>query len=201
MINSAIGTTINTFDSIKIKSIKYKLSIASAQLKSCLLLAGLYANGTTEIYEKIETRDHTERMLKNFLHPVIKKDNQIYIKQANRLIGCEIDVPGDFSSAAYFIVGAVITPNSNIVLENIGVNPTRNAMLKILKLMGANIEIKDERLISGEPVATIYAKTSKLVGIDIPEDLVPAAIDEFPIILIALYVLNSLSLIICIFNN
>ncbi len=176
---------INIIGNQKIKSIKYKLPIASAQLKSCLLLAGLYANGTTEIYEKIETRDHTERMLKNFLHPVIKKDNQIYIKQANRLIGCEIDVPGDFSSAAYFIVGAVITPNSNIVLENIGVNPTRTAMLKILKLMGANIEIKDERLISGEPVATIYAKTSKLVGIDIPEDLVPAAIDEFPIILIA----------------
>ena len=169
----------------KIEGIEYELPIFSAQLKSCLLLAGLYAEGTTKIIENTVTRDHTERMLANFSHSVIKKGNQISIKKANRLIGCEIIVPGDFSSAAYFIVAAILTPNSNIILENVGVNPTRNAMIKIMKLMGADVELKNERLESGEPVATIYAKTSKLTGIDIPEELVPVAIDELPIILVA----------------
>ena len=169
----------------KIEGIEYELPIFSAQLKSCLLLAGLYAEGTTKIIENTVTRDHTERMLANFSHSVIKKGNQISIKKANRLIGCEIIVPGDFSSAAYFIVAAILTPNSNIIIENVGVNPTRNAMIKIMKLMGADVELKNERLESGEPVATIYAKTSKLIGIDIPEELVPVAIDELPIILVA----------------
>ena len=169
----------------KIEGIEYELPIFSAQLKSCLLLAGLYAEGTTKIIENTVTRDHTERMLANFSHSVIKKGNQISIKKADRLIGCEIIVPGDFSSAAYFIVAAILTPNSNIILENVGVNPTRNAMIKIMKLMGADLELKNERLESGEPVATIYAKTSKLIGIDIPEELVPVAIDELPIILVA----------------
>ena len=169
----------------KIEGIEYELPIFSAQLKSCLLLAGLYAEGTTKIIENMATRDHTERMLANFSHSVIKKGNQISIKKADRLIGCEIIVPGDFSSAAYFVVAAILTPNSNIILENVGVNPTRNAMIKIMKLMGADVELKNERLESGEPVATIYAKTSKLIGIDIPEELVPVAIDELPIILVA----------------
>ena len=169
----------------KIEGIEYELPIFSAQLKSCLLLAGLYAEGTTKIIENTPTRDHTERMLANFSHSVIKKGNQISIKKADRLIGCEIIVPGDFSSAAYFIVAAILTPNSNIILENVGVNPTRNAMIKIMKLMGADVELKNERLESGEPVATIYAKTSKLIGINIPEELVPVAIDELPIILVA----------------
>ena len=169
----------------KIEGIEYELPIFSAQLKSCLLLAGLYAEGTTKIIENTATRDHTERMLANFSHSVIKKGNQISIKKADRLIGCEIIVPGDFSSAAYFIVAAILTPNSNIILENVGVNPTRNAMIKIMKLMGADVELKNERLESGEPVATVYAKTSKLTGIDIPEELVPVAIDELPIILVA----------------
>ena len=169
----------------KIEGIEYELPIFSAQLKSCLLLAGLYAEGTTKIIENMATRDHTERMLANFSHSVIKKGNQISIKKADRLIGCEIIVPGDFSSAAYFIVAAILTPNSNIILENVGVNPTRNAMIKIMKSMGADVELKNERLESGEPVATIYAKTSKLTGIDIPEELVPVAIDELPIILVA----------------
>ena len=169
----------------KIEGIEYELPIFSAQLKSCLLLAGLYAEGTTKIIENMATRDHTERMLANFSHSVIKKGNQISIKKADRLIGCEIIVPGDFSSAAYFIVAAILTPNSNIIIENVGVNPTRNAMIKIMKLMGADVELKNERLESGEPVATIYAKTSKLTGIDIPKELVPVAIDELPIILVA----------------
>jgi 3-phosphoshikimate 1-carboxyvinyltransferase len=168
-----------------IKGIHWRLPVISAQLKSCLLIAGLYAEGTTRIIENIATRDHTERMLASFSHPTTKKDNKISIKKAKKLIGCEIIVPGDFSSAAYFIVAATLAPNSNLTLEGIGVNPTRNAMIEILKLMGANIELKNERLESGEPIATINIKSSKLVGIDIPEELVPVAIDELPIILVA----------------
>ena len=168
-----------------IQAIDYKLPVISAQLKSCLLIAGLYAEGTTKIIEKKATRDHTERMLANFSHPVTKKNNQISIKKAKKLIGCEIIVPGDFSSAAYFIVAATLASNSNLILEDINVNPTRIAMIEILKLMGANIEIKNERQESGEPIATINIKSSKLIGIDIPEELVPVAIDELPIILVA----------------
>ena len=167
-----------------IKSINYKLPFISAQLKSCLLIAGLYAEGTTTIIENIATRDHTERMLASFSHPTTKKDNQISIKKAKKLISCEIIVPGDFSSAAYFIAAAILAPNSNLTLENIGINPTRNAMIEILRLMGAKIELKNQRLESGEPIATINIKSSKLVGIDIPRELVPIAIDELPIILV-----------------
>jgi 3-phosphoshikimate 1-carboxyvinyltransferase len=168
-----------------IRGIDYRLPVISAQLKSCLLIAGLYAEGTTKIIEDITTRDHTERMLASFSHPTTKNGNQIFIKKAKKLIGCEIIVPGDFSSAAYFIVAAILAPNSNLTLEDIGVNPTRNAMIEILKLMGANIELKNERLQSGEPIATINIKSSKLVGIDIPKELVSVAIDELPIILVA----------------
>ena len=168
-----------------IRGIDYRLPVISAQLKSCLLIAGLYAEGTTKIIEDITTRDHTERMLASFSHPTTKNGNQISIKKAKKLIGCEIIVPGDFSSAAYFIVAAILAPNSNLSLEDIGVNPTRNAMIEILKLMGANIELKNERLQSGEPIATINIRSSKLVGIDIPKELVSVAIDELPIILVA----------------
>jgi len=168
-----------------IKGMCYELPVLSAQLKSCLLIAGLYAEGETEIIENTATRDHTERMLANFSHPVAKKNSKISIKKAKRLIGCEITVPGDFSSAAYFIVAATLASNSNVTLENVGVNPTRNAMIKIMKLMGADIELQNERLESGEPIATINIKSSELVGIDIPEELVSVAIDELPIILVA----------------
>ena len=169
----------------KIKAINYELPIISAQLKSCLLIAGLYAEGKTKIMESEVTRDHTEIMLHNFSHQVSKKNNQITIEKANRLIGCEINVPGDFSSAAYFIVAAILASGSNLILENIGVNPTRSAMIKILKLMGANIDLENEKLNSGELTATIIVKSSELIGINIPKELVSIAIDELPIILIA----------------
>jgi len=169
----------------KIKAINYELPVISAQLKSCLLIAGLYAEGKTKIMESEVTRDHTEIMLHNFSHQVSKKNNQITIEKANRLIGCEINVPGDFSSAAYFIVAAILASGSNVILENIGVNPTRSAMIKILKLMGANIELENEKLDSGELTATIIVKSSELIGINIPKELVSIAIDELPIILIA----------------
>ncbi len=169
----------------QLKGINYELPVASAQLKSCLLLAGLYADGTTTITENESTRDHTERMLATFAHPVTRDGNKISVKKAEKLIGTEIIIPADFSSAAFFIVAATITPDSDLLLKNVGVNPTRKAMLDIMKLMGADIELEDERELSGEPVANIHIKSSQLEGIDIPEELVPIAIDEFPAILIA----------------
>ncbi len=168
-----------------LKGIEYELPVASAQLKSCLLLAGLYAEGETTIIENQATRDHTERMLSAFSHSVTKNKNRITVSQAEKLVGTEIIVPADFSSAAFFIVAATITPGSDVVLENVGVNPTRNAMLKIMALMGADIELQNERVQSGEPIADIHIKSSDLHGIDIPEELVPIAIDEFPAILVA----------------
>jgi 3-phosphoshikimate 1-carboxyvinyltransferase len=169
----------------QLKAIDYELPVASAQLKSCLLLAGLYAKGTTSIVENKLTRDHTERMLGAFSHPITRNGNIISIDKAEKLIATEISVPTDFSSAAFFIVGASITSGSDVVLENVGVNPTRNAMLEIMELMGADIELKHTREQSGEPVADIHVKGCELTGIDIPEELVPIAIDEFPAILIA----------------
>ena len=169
----------------KLKGIKYEMPVASAQLKSCLLLAGLYADGKTTVIEKELTRDHTERMLSAFSHPVIRNGNNISISRADKLVGTEIIVPADFSSAAFFIVAAVITPDSDVILENVGINPTRNAMLKIMELMGARIELLNERDQSGEPVADIHIKSCELKGIDIPEEYVAIAIDEFPAILIA----------------
>ncbi len=169
----------------QLSAIDYELPVASAQLKSCLLLAGLYAEGTTSIIESKTTRDHTERMLGAFSHPVSKNGDKISIEKANKLVGTEISVPADFSSAAFFIVAASICDGSDVVLENVGINPTRNAMLKIMELMGADIDLLNEREQSGEPVADIHIKSSQLNGIDIPEELVPIAIDEFPAILIA----------------
>lgn len=169
----------------RLNPINYRLPVASAQLKSCLLLAALYADGVTTLTENQATRDHTERMLGAFSHSVTINKHQISIAKADRLIGTEIYVPADFSAAAFFIVAATIAPGSDVVIENVGINPTRNAMLSIMQAMGANIALENARQQSGEPVADIHVATSKLHGIDIPQALVPVAIDEFPIILVA----------------
>jgi len=169
----------------QLHGIDYELPVASAQLKSCLLLAALYAEGTTNIIENAPTRDHTERMLVIFSHPVNRSGNKIFCDKADKLIGTEVIIPADFSSAAFFIVAATLAPGSDVILENVGVNPTRDAMLKIMKLLGADIKLQNERQQSGESVADIHIKSSKLNGIDIPEELVSIAIDEFPAILIA----------------
>ncbi len=169
----------------QLNGIDYEIPVASAQLKSCLLLAGLYAKGTTTIIENEATRDHTERMLATFSHPLNKLGNKIFCNKADKLIGADVIIPADFSSAAFFIVAATLAPGSDVVMENVGVNPTRDAMLKIMTLMGAEIELRNERQQSGEPVADIHIKSSELNGIDIPEELVSIAIDEFPVIMIA----------------
>ncbi|MGH8551293.1 MAG: 3-phosphoshikimate 1-carboxyvinyltransferase [Methylococcales bacterium] len=168
-----------------LKGIEYELPVASAQVKSCLLLAGLYADGTTCITEPAVTRDHTERMLHAFSYPVRKQGNRVCLSGGDHLIGTEIDVPADSSSAAFFMVGASIAPGSEVLLRHVGINPTRIGIVHILNLMGADIGLEHEREAGGEPVADIRVKSAALKGIRIPEELVPLAIDEFPVLFIA----------------
>ena len=159
--------------------------MASAQVKSCVLLAGLYADGTTSITEPAPTRDHTERMLKGFGYDVQVQGNKVSLQGGGRLNAMHIDVPADISSAAFFMVAASIAPDSDITLEHVGINPTRIGVVNILRAMGGNIELLNEREVGGEPVADIRVRSAALKGIDIPEDQVPLAIDEFPVLFIA----------------
>src|SRR5690606_13409369 len=168
-----------------LRGIEYRLPVASAQLKSALLLAGLYANGRTVIEEPAPTRDHTERMLGGFGVKVDRDGARASIEGGQRLTGCDIDVPADISSAAFFLVGASIAPGSDLVLEHVGMNPTRTGIIDILRLMGADITVEAEAEVGGEPVADLRVRSAELRGIDVPEALVPLAIDEFPAIFIA----------------
>lgn len=168
-----------------LKAIDYTLPIASAQVKSCLLLAGMYAEGETTVTETAPTRDHTERMLNGFAYPVQRDGTKARINSKGQLTACEIDIPSDISSAAFFLVGASIAENSDVTLKHVGVNPTRTGIINILRLMGAHIEILNKCIIGGEPVADLHVVSSQLKGIDIPEALVPLAIDEFPVLFVA----------------
>ncbi|WP_374090594.1 3-phosphoshikimate 1-carboxyvinyltransferase [Methylomicrobium lacus] len=169
----------------QLQGIDYTMPMASAQVKSCLLLAGMYAQGDTSVTEPAPTRDHTERMLSGFSYPVKKEGNKVTINADGKLTACEIDVPSDISSAAFFLVGASIAPGSDLLLKHVGINPTRTGVIDILKLMGAKIEVLNERVVGGEPVADLHVQYSQLKGIDIPEELVPLAIDEFPVLFVA----------------
>lgn len=169
----------------KLKGISYEMPMASAQVKSCLLLAGMYAEGSTSITEPAPTRDHTERMLTGFSYPIKKQGAKVTITAEGSLNSTDIDVPSDISSAAFFLVGASIASGSDIVLKHVGINPTRTGVIDILRLMGANIEVLNERIAGGEPVADLHVTASHLKGIDIPEELVPLAIDEFPVLFVA----------------
>lgn len=169
----------------KLQAIDYQMPVASAQIKSCLLLAGLYAMGKTIITEPAPSRDHTERLLVNFGCHIERKDNVITLEKPNKLKATPINIPADISSAAFFMVGATIASGSVITLKNIGINPTRTGVITILQLMGADIELINQRLLGEEPVADIIIKHSELRGISIPPELVPLAIDEFPAIFIA----------------
>lgn len=169
----------------RLKGIDYTMPVASAQVKSCLLLAGLYAEGRTCVTEPAPTRDHTERMLAGFGYPVQRNGSTVCVESGGTLRGTRIDVPADISSAAFFMVGASIAPGSDVVLEHVGINPTRVGVINILRLMGADITLLNEREVGGEPVADIRVRAAKLKGIRIPEDQVPLAIDEFPAIFIA----------------
>lgn len=165
--------------------IDYVLPVASAQVKSALLLAGLYAAGTTSVAEPAPTRDHTERLLRGFGYSLERRDNAVRLQGGGRLKACRIAVPGDISSAAFFLVGASISPGSHLRLEHVGVNPTRTGVINILRKMGADLRIENERLADGEPVADIMVRSASLHGIRIPEDQVPLAIDEFPALFVA----------------
>ncbi len=171
-----------------LKSIKYSLPVPSAQVKSCLLFAGLYSEGITEIEEKVNTRDHTERMFKQFGIPIdvyqSKESKLIRLNKVDSINPTNIDICGDFSSASFFILAALITPNSELLLKNVGVNPTRTGFLHALRHMGANIELQKE-MDTFEPTADILVRTSSLKGITLNKNLVANMIDEMPAFFVA----------------
>jgi 3-phosphoshikimate 1-carboxyvinyltransferase len=169
----------------ELNAISYDMPVASAQVKSCLLLAGLYANGETCVTEPAPTRDHTERMLEGFGYEVHRNGPTVCVRGGGRLTGCDIDVPADISSAAFFLVGASIASGSELLLEHVGINPTRDGVITILREMGADISVENRREVGGEPVADLRVKAAPLHGIHVPEALVPLAIDEFPVLFIA----------------
>lgn len=169
----------------RLTGMSYEMPMASAQVKSCLLLAGLYAAGETSVTEPAPTRDHTERMLRGFGYPVTVDGNVASVESGHKLSATHIEVPADISSAAFFLVAASIAEGSELVLEHVGINPTRTGVIDILKLMGADLTLENQREVGGEPVADIRVRAAKLKGIDIPEDLVPLAIDEFPVLFVA----------------
>lgn len=169
----------------RLTGMAYEMPMASAQVKSCLLLAGLYAAGSTSVTEPAPTRDHTERMLRGFGYPVSVEGSTACVESGHKLSATRIEVPADISSAAFFLVAASIAEGSELVLEHVGINPTRTGVIDILKLMGGDITLENQREVGGEPVADIRVRAAKLKGIDIPEDLVPLAIDEFPVLFVA----------------
>ncbi|MDB6062058.1 MAG: response regulator receiver domain protein [Verrucomicrobiaceae bacterium] len=170
----------------QLKGIHYDLPMASAQVKSCLLLAGLYAEGETSVTEPAPTRDHTERMLGGFGYAVERRGNAtVAVKNGGKLSATKIDVPADISSATFFMVAAAIAPGSDLTLTHVGINPTRIGVINILKLMGSDLTVFNEREVGGEPVADIRVRYAPLHGIEIPDAQVPLAIDEFPALFIA----------------
>lgn len=169
----------------RLRGIDYALPVASAQVKSAVLLAGLYAEGTTSVTEPAPTRDHTERMLRGFGYDVQVEGRRVSLQGGGHLRARRIDVPADISSATFFLVGAAIAAGSDLTLEHVGINPTRIGIINILRAMGAKLALCNERVVGGEPVADIEITASTLQGIRIPEDQVPLAIDEFPAIFIA----------------
>jgi 3-phosphoshikimate 1-carboxyvinyltransferase len=190
-MGACIGATAAGTPPLKIsggralRGIHYDLPMASAQVKSCVLLAGLYGEGITSVTEPAPTRDHTERMLRGFGYEVQCEDGVISLQGGGRLRATSIDVPGDISSAAFFLVAASIAPGSDLLLTHVGVNPTRTGVLSILQLMGADITLKNCREVGGEPVADIRVRHAPLRGIEIPREQVPLAIDEFPALFVA----------------
>jgi 3-phosphoshikimate 1-carboxyvinyltransferase len=192
---SAMGARIDTADGGRpplrlrgnpnLHGIDYVMPVASAQVKSALLLAGLYASGATRVTEPAPTRDHTERMLAAFGYSVQREGATATVRGGGTLRATDLAVPADISSAAFFMVGASIAPGSDVTLRDVGVNPTRIGVIEILRLMGADLALLNSRELGGEPVADIRVRSAKLRGIEIPRELVPLAIDEFPALFVA----------------
>ena len=168
-----------------LSAIDYDSPVASAQVKSAILLAGLYADGETRVREPQASRDHTERMLTSFGAVVESRPGYAAIRGGQQLSAMRVIVPADISSAAFFLVGASIAPGSDLLLEQVGMNPTRTGVIEILRRMGASIEVESEGEFGGEPVADLRVRGAELHGIDVPEPLVPSAIDEFPALFVA----------------
>ena len=168
-----------------LRGIEYALPMASAQVKSAVLLAGLYASGRTTVTEPAVTRDHTERMLRAMGVPVESRDGRIALEGPAALRGCPIAVPADLSSAAFVILAALLAERADVLVRGVGVNPTRTGVLDALRAMGASISLGNQRLVGDEPVADIRVRSSRLRGIDVDPALVSLAIDEFPVLFIA----------------
>jgi 3-phosphoshikimate 1-carboxyvinyltransferase len=168
-----------------LQGIDYALPMASAQVKSALLLAALYAQGVTNITEPAPTRDHTERMLRGFGVQLECAPGRVSLAGGQQLRGCDIQVPGDFSSAAFFIVAGCLAAHDGLTIRGVGVNPTRTGLLQLLALMGADIELRPRAAVTAEPIADIHVRAAPLRGIRVPEELVALAIDEFPVFFIA----------------
>ena len=170
------------FHPAKLKGITYNSPVASAQVKSCILLAGLYADGTTTVTEPVLSRNHTELMLRAFGADISSKASTASIQPNPVLEGLKIEVPGDISSAAYFIAAGLLVPNSEILIKNVGINPTRDGILKVALAMGGNITKENERIVSGESVCDLLVCSSSLKGTTVEGELIPALIDEIPMI-------------------
>ncbi len=165
-----------------LKAISYNMPVSSAQVKSAILLAGLYAAGTTTVIEKEPTRDHTERMLEHFGARIRTDGKSISIEGRNELAGGEIFVPGDISSAAFPMVAALIVKGSDVLIKDVGVNPGRTGLLDVLHRMNADIEVMNERMLSNEPVADIRVKYSQLKAVELGGGIIPRLVDEIPAI-------------------
>jgi 3-phosphoshikimate 1-carboxyvinyltransferase len=176
---------VRIFGGARLKAIRYELPVASAQVKSAVLLAGLYADGVTTVVEPAVTRDHTERMLLSFGCQVAVAHGEVTLTPPTRLEACTLDVPGDFSSSAFFMIAGSIGAGPGLTITGVGVNPTRTGLLDILALMGADLRVVNHRTAGAEPVADIEVRPARLKGIHVPEHLVPLAIDEFPALFIA----------------
>lgn len=179
-----------------LKPVTYIMPVASAQVKSSLMLAGLYAEGDTEIVEPVRSRDHSEKMLPAFGAEIIVEGLRIIVKGGRELRALNTHVPGDFSSAAFFIVAALLIPGAEIIARNVGLNPTRTGLLEVLKNMGASIEISNVHDVSGEPVGDIYCKGKvALKAVSISGDIIPSLIDEFPVLCVAASLAEGTTLI------
>ncbi|HZY34160.1 MAG TPA: 3-phosphoshikimate 1-carboxyvinyltransferase [Rhodanobacter sp.] len=199
-----MGARIDTHDGLPplhvhggqpLQGIRYELPVASAQVKSALLLAGLYAAGETEVIEPHPTRDYTERMLAAFGWPIAFAPGRAKLEGGHALHATDVEVPADFSSAAFFLVAASIVPGSDLRLPAVGLNPRRTGLLQALRLMGADITVEHEREAGGEPVGDLVVCHAPLHGVELPEALVPDMIDEFPALFIAAAVASGTTVI------
>lgn len=177
----------------KLSGINYPLPVASAQVKSAVLLAGLYARGETVVVEPAVTRDHTERMLRTMGTVIDASGGRIRLAGSQTLKAADIEVPGDLSSAAFFIVAGLISPDCELLIRNVGVNPTRTGVIEILRDMGGDIQVQDPRMCGEEPVADLLVKSSALEAINVPAERVSLAIDEFPILFVAAAAADGIS--------